>query len=560
MSVRFLVMFALLGVLCSVAVADGGFVLPPLTQEDIKEGIREAYLDEPEQNAIIVYDGENETLYLQARYEGNVEDFAWIVPVPSKPSVEKGRTGLMEEIADYFYQLKLEEWKTGRLDDGGIIALGEGEAKDSEKAPKPKKVRVVEAKRVGIYDLTVLEATDPEALSGWLKKHDFKLPDTEEAKEILDYYIKRKMYFCALRICKGSRRPSKKISKGWIQPVAISFRAEQPYYPLRITAIHSRTDAAADILIYLFCRPDSLSYRGEKRLSRRGFSGHEYRFEPKDLQKCCKAFPELGSDNYILRAVTGRVARRDLYGDLWFATQKEELAEPSAETLWFEALGPNSDLRTLHRNCREILADYPCTPWAAMAHERIEKMGKKARELAERDAQERTVAGHELVSGGRYSQAVEEFRRISRMYPWRAAEAALNMNNALSAEKKYLADLWDRLQEQKETGRKTKDYKDYYKTLVKLMLLCKNLHDDENIYDKALKKRYYAAGLAEVEWVDRYYAALMDKKFDVTWKEVQWQARRDPALAYRMCRKIIAIHPDTKYSKKATELLREMLR
>jgi len=549
--------------LWSAVFADGGFVLPPPpTPEDIAKGIKAAYLDEPEQQAIIVFDGVRETLQLQARYEGTVADFAWIVPVPSRPFVDKGRKGLMEEIAEYFYQFRLEEWKAGRLKGGGMIALGEDDDSGEKKASKPQKVEVIEARRVGIFDLTVLRASEPNALANWLKKHKFQLPDTQEAKDILDHYIKRQMYFCALRVNRGSRRISKRVSKGWIHPITISFATDRPFYPLRITALHTRKRAQTKVLIHLFSRPDSLSLRGEKRLAHRSFSLYEHRFEPKDLPKCCKAFGDLGKQNYILTTVEGAVGLKGMYGDLWFATHKEELEEPGGAALWGEVLDSEADnnVEIVHNKCRLILADYPCTAWAAKAHERIQKMGKKAKELAGRDAQKRTIAAQILQPRDRYAEAVEQFRRISRMYPSRAAEAAENVQSTLAAEKAYLGELWSRIDGQREKGIKTKYFQDYYKGLVELMLVCRNLHNDKNVYSKALKKRFYAAGLAEVQWVDQQYAALMDKKFHITWKEVEWQAKRGPALAYSMCKKIIAVHPDTRYSKKATEFLQEMLK
>lgn len=556
--------FSVLCLLCCVVLADGGFVLPPPTPEEIKSGIKAAYLDEPQQQAVIVFDGAKETLYLRVRYKGTVEDFGWIIPVPARPQVEKGRGGLMAEIADFFYQLKLEEWKAGRLKRGGIIALGgdEGSGKDT-KAPKPRKVKVIEAKRVGIYDLTVLKATEPDALADWLRKHKFQLPETQEAKEILKHYVDTGMYWCALRVCKGSRRTLRKASKGWIHPVTITFATERPFYPLRITAIHTRPRARTQVLIHLFSRPDSLSLRAGKRLGQGSFHQHEYRFEEKDLPKCCKAFPDLAGKNYILTTVEGVVRAPDMYDDLWFATQEEELAGPAACALWSGVLradaGGEPDLPHVLRKCKEILADYPCTPWAAKAYERIQQMGDKVKTLGERDAQKRIRDGLSLMARKRFGEAVKKFRQVARMYPWRAAEAARNVQYTLSSEKAYLAKLWGAIQERKEGARKIKGFEEYYKSLVALMLLCRGLHGTQNIHDRTLKQRYYAAGLAEVQWVNKHYAALMEKKFHVTWKEVEWQAKRDPALAYRMCAKVIAVHPGTRYSDKAAGFLNEML-
>jgi len=551
----------LLAALCLVtagAFADGGFVLPkPPTAQELKEGIKAAYLDEPEQQAIIVFDGSEETLYLQARYEGNIEDFAWIIPTPAKPVVGKGTSGLFEDVAEYFYRLKLEEWKAGRLPiaEGGVISFGD-EGGKKEKASKPEKVKVVEFRRVGVFDLTVLEATDSDALVKWLEKNEYGLPETEETKSILSHYVKQEMYFCALRVNKGSRKASARTLKGWINPVTISFATERPFYPLRISALHTRREAGSDILIHLFSRPDRLSLTGVKRLAR-NFSQHEYGFEWKDLPKCFRAFQDLTRRKYILTTFEGFTGLDDMYDDLWFATREDELEGPEAARLWARARKSVS-ARAAHGLCRDILARYPCTSEAADAYKKLQKFGERLKSLDESDAQARTADGHSLVVKSKYVEAVEKFREIARLYPWHAAEAEKNLERALDYEKAHLAEMWNSIQEQRQGGAKTKDYTEYYKSLVALMLLCSDLHDDQSIYAESLKEKYYAAGLKEVEWVNKTYAPLMDRKFDVTWKEIEWQAKRDPALSMIMCRKIIAVHPGTRYADKARDYIKKL--
>src|SRR2546430_17409579 len=51
---------------------------------------KKADINEPTQKAIIVYDAGREDLLLQVQYEGAVEDFGWLIPVPSLPKVTKG--------------------------------------------------------------------------------------------------------------------------------------------------------------------------------------------------------------------------------------------------------------------------------------------------------------------------------------------------------------------------------------------------------------------------------------------------------------------------------------
>src|SRR5687768_11764195 len=63
------------------AFADGCFVFKWNKAIDINE---------PTQKAIIVHDAGREDLLLQVKYEGPLEEFGWLIPVPSLPKVEIG--------------------------------------------------------------------------------------------------------------------------------------------------------------------------------------------------------------------------------------------------------------------------------------------------------------------------------------------------------------------------------------------------------------------------------------------------------------------------------------
>jgi hypothetical protein len=47
-------------------------------------------INEPTQKAILVYDTGHEDLLLQVKYEGPLEEFGWLIPVPTLPTVQKG--------------------------------------------------------------------------------------------------------------------------------------------------------------------------------------------------------------------------------------------------------------------------------------------------------------------------------------------------------------------------------------------------------------------------------------------------------------------------------------
>src|SRR6266567_5668734 len=84
-------------------------------------------INEPTQKAIIVFDQGREDILLQVKYEGPLEDFGWLVPVPSLPTVEKGS---MEP----FYELsELTQRQFGVLTASAARRGGLGEEPDAVK-------------------------------------------------------------------------------------------------------------------------------------------------------------------------------------------------------------------------------------------------------------------------------------------------------------------------------------------------------------------------------------------------------------------------------------------
>jgi hypothetical protein len=186
--VRLVILVGVVGAMAlegtGAAMADGVFAKKSaLTQRDIVE---------PEQKAVIVYTGGNprgqvpgkETLILSVKYEGAAGDFAWVVPVPSRPEVEKGEAKIFEELAVLTPAVQ-QEGAGGMM---GFRATG----------PSAKGVEVLERRVVGVYDVAVLAATDETALASWLKDNGYALPGDPEP--VLRHYVEKGWYYVAMRI------------------------------------------------------------------------------------------------------------------------------------------------------------------------------------------------------------------------------------------------------------------------------------------------------------------------------------------------------------------------
>ncbi len=140
------------------------------------------HLYEPNQKAVIVWNGQTETMILSAAVKSeDISNFAWVIPIQSssKPEVTAGNISIFEDLVDYFKKKQRNYW--------GWRALTSGE------------VEVLESKEIDIYDITILRATDSNELINWLNNNGYKVP--EEAKPILDKYVaKGNFYFVANKI------------------------------------------------------------------------------------------------------------------------------------------------------------------------------------------------------------------------------------------------------------------------------------------------------------------------------------------------------------------------
>jgi len=202
------------------ALADGGFfVLDPS---------RDIY--QPAQKAIILYENNREDLILQVKYEGDADEFAWVVPVPNYPDVDVSEPELFQELAE------LTEVIMYSGDGFGCLAA----------APMVD-VEVWEEKVVGPYDVAILSASSSEALINWLNENGYFFP--EEGEEIIDSYVTqtREWYFVATKI--NTEAEATGLAEGTIQPLRLSFDSDEIFYPLRITSLSSDR---CEVLLYVF--------------------------------------------------------------------------------------------------------------------------------------------------------------------------------------------------------------------------------------------------------------------------------------------------------------------
>jgi hypothetical protein len=218
--------------LCFEAQACGGCFGPP-TSPTLVTGHRMAF----------AVSDTRTVLWDQFEYEGDPEDFSWVLPV---------LPGAYVEVADGAWLTALDTFTStivtppqlncpmgggfddedsgggcgcapmGGDDEGGALAPTSGSQQH-----QPPPVTVVRQETVGPYDTVVLRSTDPDALRAWLTSHDYVVP--EEIEPVIDAYVSEGNDFLALRLSPG-------VGVRQMQPVRVITPGGDYLLPLRMVA------------------------------------------------------------------------------------------------------------------------------------------------------------------------------------------------------------------------------------------------------------------------------------------------------------------------------------
>jgi hypothetical protein len=213
---------------------------------------------------IIARDGERTVLTMANDYQGEVEDFALVVPVPVLLTEEQVRVGepkIIERL-DSFSAPRLVEYFDPnpcelRVYDELIEAAEDSSILQSAKSPPRENALgvTVEAQfTVGEYDILILSAKESDGLETWLLQNDYKIP--LGASQLLQPYIRDQMKFFVAKVNLEELEKSEFQS---LRPLMIAYESSRFMLPIRLGTINGQNDQ--DLIVYL------LSPKGETELT-----------------------------------------------------------------------------------------------------------------------------------------------------------------------------------------------------------------------------------------------------------------------------------------------------
>lgn len=168
------------------------------------------------------------TAHIQIQYQGEANEFGWILPLPSVPDMELGTDELFAQLI----ATTQPKYRLNRIfeDSCQAIPLAAGtanESTDGNSGTPPDSV-VVKQDSIGPFDFAVLRADDRTEMFNWLTENSYFIPTGTE--DVVGPYIHEGAYFLALKLRKGN-------DVGDIQPVVLRYASDLPMIPIILTQV-----------------------------------------------------------------------------------------------------------------------------------------------------------------------------------------------------------------------------------------------------------------------------------------------------------------------------------
>jgi hypothetical protein len=184
-------------------------------------------IDQSAERIIFTVNGDDTiTAVIGIQYEGAAEDFSWLLPVPSVPEVDVAEQSALDTIQSVTNRSFTAPTNycpdISYCDCGGGGGGGGGPITGS----------------AGPYDYVILTEDDTDFVIEWLREFGYRV--TDDMIPLIEYYVVvEKMEILAMRLSQG-------YEAGDIQPVKLTYQAENPMIPIILTSCcWARADRAA---------------------------------------------------------------------------------------------------------------------------------------------------------------------------------------------------------------------------------------------------------------------------------------------------------------------------
>ena len=206
---------------------------------------------------IIARDRDRTVLTMSNDYQGDVKDFAMVVPVPvilKEEQVHVGEAKILTRLDDFSAPRLVEYFDPDPCDtriyeqfESSDLAPQSASATRQLRRSNDLGVTVEEQFSVGEYDILILSAKESDGLETWLIQNGYKIP--QGASELLQPYIRQNLKFF---VAKVNLEEYDQNGFEKLRPLSMAYESPKFMLPIRLGMMNANGDQ--DLIVYLLSR------------------------------------------------------------------------------------------------------------------------------------------------------------------------------------------------------------------------------------------------------------------------------------------------------------------
>jgi hypothetical protein len=215
---------------------------------------------------VLVRDGDRTVMTMVNDYQGEPEEFALVVPVPTfleRGQIHIGNQATVDHLDAYTAPRLVEYYDPNpcqrRVFEEGLRAQAAPSAVDRERA-KSLGVTIEATYTVGEYDILILSAEESRGLETWLTENGYRIP--EGASEVLGSYLKQGMRFF---VAKVNLKEQQRLGFSFLRPLQVAFEHRRFMLPIRLGTVNAK--GPQELFVFLLTRTgrvETTNYRTVK--------------------------------------------------------------------------------------------------------------------------------------------------------------------------------------------------------------------------------------------------------------------------------------------------------
>jgi hypothetical protein len=218
---------------------------------------------------VLVRDDDRTVITMANDFQGEVEDFAVVIPVPTfieREQINVADRAVVEHLDAYTAPRLVEYHDPDPCSRYELKSMSSDSAFPraaqvlEEEVGRSRGVTIEASYTVGEYDILILSAEESSGLIEWLDENDYRIPKGAEA--VVDSYLRQDMRFF---VAKVNLKERAKLGYSYLRPLQVAYESNKFMLPIRLGTLNA--NGKQELYVYTLTRTgrvETTNYRTVK--------------------------------------------------------------------------------------------------------------------------------------------------------------------------------------------------------------------------------------------------------------------------------------------------------